>query len=124
VRAAARASRRATRCSGFTASPSKATPASFSATTRPTPRLFGGDTVAAGAPDYFNDAFHNAVVGNDPSAVNPARAGTKAALRYRRTVLPGGTWQLGLRRDALPLPEPFPAFVPTMRLRRDEADTF
>jgi hypothetical protein len=41
-------------------------------------RLFGTDT-----PGYFKDAFHECVVAGRSDAVNPLRAGTKAAAHYR-----------------------------------------
>lgn len=56
-------------------------------------RLFDTDS----ASPYVKDAFHNYVIANDKTAVNPARTGTKAAALYRRTVPAGGSITIRLR---------------------------
>jgi hypothetical protein len=61
-------------------------------------RLFG----APNPQPYVKDAFHRAVVGGEPGAVNPERRGTKAAAHYRVLVPPGGAAELRLRLSAVP----------------------
>jgi hypothetical protein len=86
-------------------------------------RVFG----AANATPYVKDAFHEAVVLGRSAAVNPARAGTKAAAHFRLQVKAGGSVVLRLRlssRDqapAQPFGEAFDAHF--ARLLR-EADAF
>jgi len=81
-----------------------------------------------GPTPYFKDAFHDCVVGGRRDAVNPAGTGTKAAVRYHRTVKPGETVVLDLRlaavRDEKPLTRPFADLNKTLKQRCDEADEF
>ncbi len=83
-----------------------------------------------GAPDpgpYVKDAFHARVVRGEVGAVNPARAGTKAAAHYRLALAPGAAATLSLRlaADAEAGPEPFgAAFDATFEARRRECDAF
>ncbi len=79
-----------------------------------------------GAAVFAKDAFDRHVVHGIADAVNPARAGTKAAPLFVRTVGAGETAELKLRlaggpsiRDALGA-----AFEATFELRRLEADEF
>jgi hypothetical protein len=83
-----------------------------------------------GAPDgvrFAKDAFHEYVVRGRAGAVNPERAGTKCAARYRATVPAGGSVavRLRLRRAAV---EDGTAvgrdFDETFAARRREADEF
>jgi len=46
---------------------------------------------------FVKDGINDYVIHNRKDAVNPRQEGTKAALRYRRTVQPGETWTLKLR---------------------------
>nr|WP_236646400.1 hypothetical protein [Gemmatirosa kalamazoonensis] len=85
-----------------------------------TPRLFGSD-----APGYFKDAFHEYVVDGRHDAVNPRRAGTKAAAHYLLAVPAGGAAQVRLRlSDAPSLPRPFTEFDAIVASRQREADEF
>ena len=88
-----------------------------------TERLFGH----ANGATYFKDAFHRYVVEGDEDAVNPAREGTKAALRYVLDVPAGGTRTIRLRlndRKTARGHNVAEAFDETLRLRRREADEF
>jgi hypothetical protein len=83
-------------------------------------RLYG----TANARPYVKDAFHRFVVHGEP-CLNPARAGTKAAIHYRfPAVPPGGSAVLRLRltgaRPAAPLDE----VDAVVARRRAEADEF
>jgi hypothetical protein len=77
---------------------------------------------------YVKDAFHNYVVNGRREAVNPARAGTKAAARYTRTLNAGETLAIDLRLanmiDAHPLEAPFANFEALLTERKEEADEF
>lgn len=83
------------------------------------PRVFGEEKDG-----YWKDAFHDAVVGGDETAVNPAKTGTKAAAHLVRTVPTGGsvTVRACLRPPAME--NPFSAFDEIVALRRAEADEF
>ncbi len=91
-------------------------------------RLYGAPN---GAP-YVKDAFHEYVVYSNRAAVNPDRAGTKAAAHYSRPVAPGATVTLRLRlasvSDMSP-PDPrskklFGDFDAIFAQRRQEADEY
>jgi hypothetical protein len=76
---------------------------------------------------YVKDAFHEYVVRGRADAVNPARAGTKAAAHYRMTVPARGEAVLVLRLTAEPQTSssPFgPDFAAVLDRRREEADAF
>jgi hypothetical protein len=87
-------------------------------------RLFGTPS----STPYVKDAFHEAVVGGRREAVNPAETGTKAALRYHRTIEAGETVTIDLRLakmgDGKLLEVPFSGFEETVGQRREEADEF
>ena len=89
-----------------------------------TERLYG---VPSPAP-HVKDAFHAYVVNGDREAVNPAATGTKAAVRYARTVEAGQSVTLDLRLASLmdkhPLQAPFADFDAFLRQRQEEADEF
>ncbi|HEY9428589.1 MAG TPA: hypothetical protein VIR34_15640 [Gemmatimonadaceae bacterium] len=85
-----------------------------------TARIFG-----YGAPSYCKDAFHEYVVADRRDAVNPRRAGTKAAAHYRLTVPALGAKQVRLRlTDTPPTLGPFADFDAIVALRRRDADEF
>ena len=46
---------------------------------------------------HFKDAFHEYVVHDNPSAINPGAEGTKAGVLYRLTIPAGGSQQIRLR---------------------------
>ncbi len=79
------------------------------------------------ASPFVKDAFHRYLVEGDSAAVNPARAGTKAAAHSRHELAPGASVTLRLRLQltaeamTAPLGEAFDA---TFQARRDEADEF
>jgi hypothetical protein len=79
------------------------------------------------ATPYVKDAFHQAVAGGRPQAVNPRQAGTKAALHYVLELPPGGEATVCLRLSGAEEPigeafgEPFRALFDE---RRREADAF
>lgn len=83
-------------------------------------RVFG----AGDASGYFKDAFHDYLVANDRTAVNPARTGTKAAAHYPLTVPAGAMTQVRLRLAHQPLGEPFRRYDAGIEERRQEADVF
>jgi mannosylglycerate hydrolase MGH1-like protein len=76
---------------------------------------------------YVKDAFHRYVISGDSGAINPARRGTKAAVRYRLEIPGGGRAQVRLRlteaagTDSDSLGEEFDR---TLALRKKEADEF
>ena len=75
---------------------------------------------------YVKDAFHSYLILGQQDAVNPAKAGTKAAACYRLVIPPGGFEVIRLRLtdqgDASPVFGPW--FEETMVRRIDEADDF
>jgi hypothetical protein len=86
-------------------------------------RLYGGEN----ATPYVKDAFHNYLVSNQASAVNPKLTGTKAALLYKGDVPAGGSIELRfvLKSSANPAKEHFPRdFDETFALRRRECEEF
>ena len=89
-----------------------------------TERLYG---VPSPTP-YVKDAFHAYVVNGKREAVNPAATGTKAAVRYRRTIGAGETIHFDLRlasvRGEHPLKAPFSDFEAALKQRKEEADEF
>jgi hypothetical protein len=89
-----------------------------------TERLFGVPSSSR----YVKDAFHAHVIEGRAEAVNPARAGTKAAAVFRLTIPAGGEVRLRLRltaRDELPAGRtPFDDFDAVFAARRREADAF
>jgi mannosylglycerate hydrolase MGH1-like protein len=86
-------------------------------------RVFG----APNAQPFVKDAFHRYIIEGRHDLVNPALAGSKAALYYRLTIPAGATATLRLRffaTDDAPS-EPFgPMFDDTIALRKAEADEF
>jgi len=88
-------------------------------------RLFG----VGNASPYVKDAFHEYLISGRRDAVNPAGAGTKAAVLHRLKISPGGSVTIRLRlTDSDPheiKPESFgQAFAETFAARIAEADEF
>jgi hypothetical protein len=83
-----------------------------------TQRLYG----VAGRSSYPKDGINDHIVTGAPT-VNPARHGTKAALRYTLTVPAGGQERLVLRLADRDLPEPVD-HEQVFDARRAEADAF
>src|SRR5437762_435818 len=85
-------------------------------------RLFG----VPNASPYVKDSFHSYVIGGDRNAVNPAQAGTKAAVGYKKILAPGETWVVNLRlSDRPPGAGSFGApFESAFAEREREADAF
>jgi hypothetical protein len=78
-----------------------------------------------GASGVFKDAFHEYVVAGRGDAVNPRRAGTKAAIHHHLVVPAGESRQLRLRlSDGPRLAAPFGDFGALIDARRQEADEF
>ncbi|MBI1296418.1 glucosidase [bacterium] len=73
---------------------------------------------------YVKDAFHRYLVEGDVTAVNPHRAGTKAAAVYELTVPAGETVTVRLRLSPQDLDDPFADFDALFVQRRHEADEF
>jgi hypothetical protein len=74
---------------------------------------------------HVKDGFHDYVIHGRSEAVNAARAGTRVAAIYRRTVAPGETSVVRLRLTKKPMAEPFDSsFAETLHLRKKEADDF
>ena len=88
-------------------------------------RVFGAPNAGA----FQKDGIERHVIHGEAGAVNPAHAGTKAALHYERTLAPGETWVVKLRlikTDAvneagISLDTPFDE---TFARRQQEADEF
>ncbi|MFB6285834.1 MAG: glucosidase [Candidatus Bipolaricaulia bacterium] len=83
-------------------------------------RLFG----TSNPTPYVKDAFHRYLIDGDPDAVNPARAGTKAAALTRWSLEPGETRTLRLRLSNVEHASPFGDVDDTLAQRRTEADAF
>jgi hypothetical protein len=84
-------------------------------------RLFG----APNPTPYVKDAFHDYVVHGRLDAVNPARAGTKAAAHHRLELAPGAAATVRLRlTDTVTTPSFGPSFESAFAQRRQEADAF
>ncbi len=83
-------------------------------------RLFG----APNATPYVKDAFHSFLIADRPDAVNPDRAGTKAAAHYCLKVPAGGAESIRLRLAGAAIASPFDGFDETLEARRAEADDF
>ena len=77
------------------------------------------------ASPWVKDAFHQYVITGNDGAINPAKAGTKAAAHYTLNVAAGGSAVVRLRLSATPPAEPFGAdFDPTVAARLADADEF
>jgi hypothetical protein len=89
------------------------------------------------ATPYVKDAFHEYIVHGNRAAVNPDRAGTKAAARYSRTLAAGATIVLRLRLSRVtsahpseipnpksPIQNSFSDFEAIFAQRQREADEF
>jgi len=85
------------------------------------PRRLGG---AADAQGYYKDGIHETVVLGRENAVNPHRAGTKAAAWYHGEVPARGAVELRLRLTTPGAPEPFGDFTTVLAERCREADEF
>jgi hypothetical protein len=73
---------------------------------------------------YVKDAFHEYVVAGKPEAVNPHKAGTKAAARYRLQIPAGGSEVVRLRLSGKPASDPFLEFDQIFTSRTADADEF
>jgi len=73
---------------------------------------------------YVKDAFHNYVISGDQGAVNPSKAGTKAAAYYRLEVPAGDSKVVRLRLSAKPPADPFGTFDQVFAARLADADEF
>jgi len=83
-------------------------------------RLWG----VSNATPYVKDAFHRRVIEDDPSAVNPAREGTKFCAWHIQKVASGKSVQLDMVISARPLEKPFARSGGVFAARKSEADVF
>jgi hypothetical protein len=79
---------------------------------------------AAEAAGPFKDGINDRVVNGDPSAVDAAGTGTKAAAWYRHVVPAHGSVEVRLRLTRESLTGPFADFDTLFAQRRQEADDF
>jgi hypothetical protein len=83
-------------------------------------RLWGQSNLSP----YVKDAFHNYVIAGDRNAVNPSKAGTKAAAHYRLEVPAGGSKVVRLRLSAKPPADAFGTFDQVFAARLADANEF
>jgi hypothetical protein len=86
-------------------------------------RLFGGENETP----YVKDAFHNYLIHNQTSAVNPKLVGTKAGLLYSLNVAAGGSVQLRfcLQSSSDPSKDKFiKEFDQVLEVRKEECREF
>jgi hypothetical protein len=76
------------------------------------------------ASPHVKDAFHAYVVSGTGEAVNPAKAGTKAAAHYALDVPAGGSRTVRLRLAGARSKDPFAGFEKTFESRIADADEF
>jgi hypothetical protein len=86
-------------------------------------RLYGPE--AQSRTPYVKDAFHRYVVNGETGAVDPARKGTKACVRFRAVVPAGGsvTYRFRFTGDE-PTPDPVGEVDAIVDERKAEADAF
>jgi hypothetical protein len=73
---------------------------------------------------YVKDAFHEYLVSGNKEAVNPSRAGTKAAALYRLEVPAGSNETIRLRLSTNPPADAFGRFDKIFASRVEDADEF
>jgi hypothetical protein len=73
---------------------------------------------------HAKDAFHAFVVGGDERGLNADHRGTKAALRFKRSIPAKGAIEIRLRLADTDLTSPFDRFDAIFALRQSEADEF
>jgi hypothetical protein len=83
-------------------------------------KLWGSPNLAP----FTKDAFHETLVSGEKGRVNPDRAGTKAALRYKLTLAQGATVVTRLRLSDKKLEHPFEDHDAVFEARIAEADEF
>ncbi len=76
------------------------------------------------ASPYVKDAFHAYVISGHRDAINPARAGTKAAAHYVLEVPGGGSKTIRLRLASEPVDDAFGGFTKSLARRIADADEF
>jgi hypothetical protein len=76
------------------------------------------------ASPYVKDAFHEFLIAGKREAVNPAKAGTKAAAHYLLEIPPGASKTIRLRLSAKPCAPPFSDFDATFSARLADANEF
>jgi hypothetical protein len=84
------------------------------------PRLFNTNGLKA----CYKDGLHDYLVHGDPSAVNPAQHGTKAAAHYVLQMPAHGSTRIRLRLTKGDQPTPFADHLRVFTQRKDEADRF
>ncbi len=83
-------------------------------------RVFGLEN----ANPYVKDAFHDYVIANQQSAVNPAQTGTKAAALHKLEVPAQASVTIKLRLSAAPVAKPFAKFDTLFARAKTDADAF
>src|SRR5262249_3018013 len=83
-------------------------------------RLFGDNEAKA----HPKDSFHDYVVGNNQSAVNPGQIGATSAANYLLTAPARGAARVRLRLARGAVADPFRPFDDVIRRRLSEADAF
>ncbi len=73
---------------------------------------------------YVKDAFHEYVIAGKREAVNPSKAGTKAAAHYTLEVPAGGSKVVRLRLSANPAADGFKTYEQIFAARLADADEF
>jgi hypothetical protein len=73
---------------------------------------------------YVKDAFHEYITAGNGAAVNPAKAGTKAAAHYILDVPGGGSKTIRLRLSTVKIGNAFGGFEKTFKSRIADADEF
>ena len=76
------------------------------------------------ASPYVKDAFHEYIISGRGEAVNPAKAGTKAAAHYVLDVPGGGSQTVRLRLAATRVADAFGGFEDIFKSRIADADEF
>ena len=85
-----------------------------------TDRLWGQPNGCA----YVKDAFHTYIISEQTDAVNPAKAGTKAAAHYVLDVPGGGSQTVCLRLTSATVDDAFDNFAEIFESRIQDADEF
>jgi Glycosyl hydrolase family 63 C-terminal domain len=76
------------------------------------------------ATPYVKDAFHRYIIGGQGEAVNPAKAGTKAAAHYTLNIPAGGSKTVSVRLASSHTENAFTGFDGIIKSRLGDADEF
>ncbi|MFQ3577095.1 MAG: glucosidase, partial [Cytophagales bacterium] len=75
-------------------------------------------------PGFWKDGINDYIITGNPKTINPARTGTKSALRYKFNLAPGASGKVRLRLSMEALDKPFSDFNEIFNERRNECDLF